>query len=130
VEVHRRWTTRLLNQIGGSHRRAGRFQSVVHEPKFVLSADIENHRNVPVLLERLEPLERLELSASCLNLERLQGELGSLMQKGGLWSPREDIGSLTQKFKNPTSTRNTVSKKREKYAEWDKLMQQLFVRRR
>ena len=41
-----------------------------------------------------------------------------MIQKGGLWSPREDIGSTTQKSKDSTSTRNTASKKRKK-AEWN-----------
>jgi len=43
-----------------------------------------------------------------LNLERLQG----------LWSPREDIGSLMQEFKNSwIDEKFTPSKKRKKYAE-------------
>jgi hypothetical protein len=34
--------------------------------------------------------------------------------KGGLLSPREDVGSLTQEFKNPTSTKNLRTEEAEK----------------
>jgi hypothetical protein len=47
------------------------------------------------------------------------------------WSPREDVGSLTQEFrKSYIDEKFTASKRRQKYAEWDKLMQQLFVTRK
>ena len=53
--------------------------------------------------------------AALLFLDWLHSKEGQQMiQKGGLLSPREDIGSLAQKFKNPISTRNTSSKKRKK----------------
>ena len=53
------------------------------------------------------------------------------VKKGGLWSPREDIGSLTQKFKKSyIDDKHGVEEAEKKYAEWDKLMQQLFVRRK
>ena len=54
-----------------------------------------------------------------------------MIQKGGLWSPREDIGSLNQKFKKSYIDEKYGPEEAEKkYAEWDKLMQQLFVRRK
>jgi hypothetical protein len=47
-----------------------------------------------------------------------------------LLSPREDVGSLTQEFKKYyIDEKFTASKSRKKYAESDKLMQPLFVRR-
>ncbi len=54
-----------------------------------------------------------------------------LIMKGGLWSPREDIGSLAQKFKKSyIDEKYSVEEAEKKYAEWDKLMQQLFIRRK
>lgn len=42
-------------------RRAGQFNQVAYELRFVLSVNTK-YRNVSGLLKRLEPLERLELS--------------------------------------------------------------------
>jgi ABC-type Fe3+ transport system substrate-binding protein len=36
----------------------------------------------------------------------LSKEGQQLIMKGGLWSPREDIGTVEQKFKKPTSMRS------------------------
>ncbi len=70
--------------------------------------------------------------AALLYLDWLHSKEGQqLIMKGGLWSPREDIGSLTQKFKKSyIDEKYTVEEAEKKYAEWDKLMQQLFIRRR
>jgi len=54
-----------------------------------------------------------------------------MMMKGGLWSPRDDIGSLAQKFKKSyIDEKYTVEEAERKYAEWDGLMQKLFMRRK
>ena len=54
-----------------------------------------------------------------------------MIQKGGLWSPREDIGSVTQKFKKSyIDEKYGPDEAEKKYAEWDKLMQQLVVGRK
>ena len=46
-------------------------------------------------------------------------------------SPREDIGRLMQKFKKSyIDKKYGVEEAEKKYAEWDKLMQQLFIRRK
>ena len=43
----------------------------------------------------------------------------------------EDIGSLAQKFKKSyIDEKYGVEEAEKKYAEWDKLMQQLFIRRK
>ena len=70
--------------------------------------------------------------AALLFLDWLHSKEGQLMiQKGGLWSPREDIGSVTQKFKKSyIDEKYGVEEAEKKYAEWDKLMQQLFIRRK
>jgi hypothetical protein len=51
--------------------------------------------------------------------------------KGGLWSPREDVGSLEQKFKKLyIDEKYSVEELEQKFTEWENLMQQLFVRRK
>jgi len=51
--------------------------------------------------------------------------------KGGLWSPREDIATLEQKFKKSyIDEKYSLDEAEKKFAEWDKLMQQLFIRKR
>ena len=70
--------------------------------------------------------------AALLYLDWLHSKEGQLMiQKGGLWSPRDDIGSTNQKFKKSyIDEKYGVEEAEKKYAEWDKLMQQLFLRRK
>ncbi|HEU0047231.1 MAG TPA: hypothetical protein VFQ43_06475, partial [Nitrososphaera sp.] len=54
-----------------------------------------------------------------------------LMMKGGLWSPRQDVGSLEQKFKKVyLDGRYSLEEIEKKLAEWENLMHQLFVRKR
>jgi len=70
--------------------------------------------------------------AALLFLDYLHSKEGQqLMMKGGLWSPREDVGSLEQKFKK-LYLDNKYSQEdiEKKSAEWETLMQQLFVKRR
>ena len=44
---------------------------------------------------------------------------------------QEDVGSLTQEFKKSyIDEKYGVEEAEKKYAEWDKLMQQLFIRRK
>jgi len=70
--------------------------------------------------------------AALLFLDYLHSKEGQQMiMKGGLWSPREDIGTLMQKFKKSyIDEKYSVEEAEKKYAEWDKLMQQLFIRRK
>ncbi len=70
--------------------------------------------------------------AALLFLDYLHSKEGQQMiMKGGLWSPREDIGRLMQKFKKSyIDEKYSVEEAEKKYAEWDKLMQQLFIRRK
>ena len=70
--------------------------------------------------------------AGLLFLDWIHSKEGQQMiQKGGLWSPREDIGSTAQKFKKSyIDEKYGVEEAEKKYAEWDRLMQQLFVRRK
>jgi iron(III) transport system substrate-binding protein len=54
-----------------------------------------------------------------------------LIMKGGLWSPREDIGSVEQKFKKLyIDEKYPLEEMEQKFAEWQKLMQQIFIRKK
>ena len=70
--------------------------------------------------------------AALLFLEYLHSKEGQqLIMKGGLWSPREDIGTVEQKFKKSyIDEKHSIDEAEKKFAEWDKLMQQLFIRKR
>ncbi len=61
----------------------------------------------------------------------LSKEGQQLIMKGGLWSPREDLGSLDQKFKKNYLDEKYPSEEMEaKIAQWESLLRQLFIRRR
>jgi ABC-type Fe3+ transport system substrate-binding protein len=54
-----------------------------------------------------------------------------LIMKGGLWSPREDVGSVEQKFKKTYLDEKYSSEEMEvKLGQWENLLRQLFLRRR
>ena len=70
--------------------------------------------------------------AALLFIDYIHSKEGQqLMMKGGLWSPREDIGSVAQKFKKSyIDEKYGVEEAEKKYAEWDGLLQKLFMRRK
>jgi iron(III) transport system substrate-binding protein len=70
--------------------------------------------------------------AALLFLDYLHSKEGQqLMMKGGLWSPREDVASLEQKFKKSyLDEKYSLDEAEKKFAEWDNLMRQLFIRRK
>jgi iron(III) transport system substrate-binding protein len=70
--------------------------------------------------------------AALLFLDYIHSKEGQqLIMKGGLWSPREDVGSLGQRFKKSyIDEKYSVEEAEKKYAEWDGLMQRLFIRRK
>jgi iron(III) transport system substrate-binding protein len=70
--------------------------------------------------------------AALLFLDYLHSKEGQeVIMKGGLWSPRQDVGSLGQKFKKSyIDEKYSVEEAEKKYAEWDGLMQRLFIRRK
>ena len=67
--------------------------------------------------------------AALLFLDYLHSKEGQqLMMKGGLWSPREDLGSLEQKFKKVyLDSRYSLEELEMKLPEWENLMRRLFV---
>jgi len=61
----------------------------------------------------------------------LSKEGQQLIMKGGLWSPREDVGSIEQKFKKNYMDEKYSSEEMEvKLGQWENLLRQLFLRRR
>jgi hypothetical protein len=59
---------------------------------------------------------------------KLRASYGTVNGVQGLWSPREDVGLLTQEFKKSyIEEKFTASKRRKKIRAWDKLMRPLFV---
>src|SRR5581483_9967326 len=59
--------------------------------------------------------------AALLYIDWLHSREGQqLIMKGGLWSPREYINSLTQKFKKSyIDEKYSVDEAEKKYAEWE-----------
>src|SRR5438445_7493568 len=70
--------------------------------------------------------------AALLFLDFLHSKEGQqLMMKGGLWSPREDIGTVDQKFKkNYLDEKYSLEEMEVKYTQWENLMRQLFIKKR
>jgi iron(III) transport system substrate-binding protein len=70
--------------------------------------------------------------AALLFLDYLHSKEGQqLIMKGGLWSPREDVGSLEQKFKKLyLDSKYSTDEAEKKLLEWENLMHQLFVKKR
>ena len=70
--------------------------------------------------------------AALLFLDYLHSKEGQkIVMKGGLGSPREDVGSLEQKFKKIYfETRYSLEEFEKKFNEWEELMKQLFIRKR
>lgn len=70
--------------------------------------------------------------ASLLFIDFLLSKEGQrLMMKGGLWSPREDIGTVEQKFKKTyLDEKYSLEEIEAKYTQWENLLRQLFIRRR
>jgi iron(III) transport system substrate-binding protein len=61
----------------------------------------------------------------------LSKEGQQLIMKGGLWSPREDIGTLEQKFKKTYLDEKYSGEEIEvKFTQWETLLRQLFIRKR
>ena len=70
--------------------------------------------------------------AALLFLDFLYSKEGQqLIMKGGLWSPREDTGSRTQKFKKIyLDEKYSLEDLEGKFSQWEKLLRQLFVARK
>ena len=61
----------------------------------------------------------------------LSKEGQQLITKGGLWSPREDVGTIEQKFKKSyLDEKYSLDEIEVKYAQWETLLRQRFIRKR
>jgi iron(III) transport system substrate-binding protein len=61
----------------------------------------------------------------------LSKEGQEFIMKGGLWSPREDIGTLDQKFKkNYLDEKYSLEEIEAKFTQWERLLRQLFIKKR
>jgi iron(III) transport system substrate-binding protein len=70
--------------------------------------------------------------AALLFLDYVHSKEGQqLMMKGGLWSPRPDIGTREQKFKKVyLDEKYSLEEIEAKFSQWENLMRQLFIRKR
>jgi len=110
---------------------------------FDANVTLAKQKGAPVEWRPLEPVVTTVGSAALLNKSSnphsallfidflLSKEGQQLIMKGGLWSPREDIGSLDQKFKKNYLDEKYSSEDMEvKLGQWETLLRQLFIRKR
>jgi len=58
-----------------------------------------------------------------------EGQQG--IMKGGLWSPRDDVGTVEQKFKKLyLDEKYSIDELETKFNQWETLLRQLFIRKR
>ena len=110
---------------------------------FDANVTLAKQKGAPVEWRPLEPVVTTVGSAALLSKSSnphsallfidflLSKEGQQLIMKGGLWSPREDIGSLDQKFKKNYLDEKYSSEEMEvKLGQWETLLRQLFIRKR
>ena len=110
---------------------------------FDANVTLAKQKGAPVEWRPLEPVVATVGSAALLSKSAnphaallfidflLSKEGQQLIMKGGLWSPREDLASLDQKFKKSYLDEKYSSEEMEvKLGQWETLMRQLLVRRR
>jgi iron(III) transport system substrate-binding protein len=110
---------------------------------FDADVTVAKQKNAPIQWRALDPVvttvgysglssKASHPHAALLFLDYLHGKEGQqLMMKGGLWSPREDTGSLDQKFeKIYLDSKYSLDELEKKLVDWENLMRQLFIRRK
>jgi iron(III) transport system substrate-binding protein len=110
---------------------------------FDANVTLAKQQGAPVEWRPLEPVVTTVGSAALLSKGQnpytallfidflLSKEGQQLIMKGGLWSPREDVGSLEQKFKKGyLDERYSLEELEVKFSQWENLLRQLFIRRR
>ena len=110
---------------------------------FDANVTIAKRKGAPVEWRPLEPVVTTVGSAALLAkapnphtallfIDYLLSKEGQqLIMKGGLWSPREDVGTIDQKFKKSYLDEKYSPEEIEaKYAQWETLLRQLFIRRK
>ena len=110
---------------------------------FDANVTLAKQKGAPVEWRPLEPVVTTVGSAALLSkaanphaallfIDYLLSKEGQqLIMKGGLWSPREDVGSVDQKFKKNYLDEKYASEEMEvKLGQWENLLRQLFLRKR
>jgi iron(III) transport system substrate-binding protein len=110
---------------------------------FDANVTLAKQKGAPVEWRALEPVVTTVGSAALLAkaanphsallfIDYLLSKEGQqLIMKGGLWSPREDVGSVEQKFKKNYLDEKYSSEEMEvKIGQWETLLRQLFIRKR
>jgi iron(III) transport system substrate-binding protein len=110
---------------------------------FDANVTIAKQKGSPVEWRPLEPVVTTVGSAALMSkapnphtallfIDYLLSKEGQqLILKGGLWSPREDVGSVEQKFKKSyLDEKYTLEEIEAKYGQWENLLRQLFLRKK
>jgi iron(III) transport system substrate-binding protein len=110
---------------------------------FDANVTIAKQKGAPVEWRPLEPVvttvgsaalmaKAANPHAALLFIDYLLSKEGQqLILKGGLWSPRADVGTVEQKFKKSyLDEKYSVEEIEAKYAQWETLLRQLFIRKR
>ena len=110
---------------------------------FDANVTIARQKGAPVEWRALEPVVTTVGSAALMSkapnphtallfIDFLLSKEGQqLIMKGGLWSPREDVGTVDQKFKKSyLDEKYSLEELEAKFTQWENLMRQLFIRKR
>jgi iron(III) transport system substrate-binding protein len=110
---------------------------------FDANVTIAKQKGAPVERRPLEPVvttvgsaalmaKAANPHAALLFIDYLLSREGQqLMIKGGLWSPREDVGTIEQKFKKAyLDEKYSLEEMEAKFSQWEGLMRQLFMRKK
>ncbi len=110
---------------------------------FDANVSVAKEKGAPIAWRALEPVvttvgysaltvKAPNPHAALLLLDFIHSKEGQqAIMKGGLWSPRDDIGSIDQKFKkNYLDEKYSIEELETKFVQWEGLMRQLFLRRK
>jgi iron(III) transport system substrate-binding protein len=110
---------------------------------FDANVSVHKQKNAPIDWRPLEPVvtnvgySSLSVKspnphAAMLLLDFIHSKEGQqLIMKGGLWSPRDDIGTLDQRFKKSyLDEKYSIEELEVKYGQWEQLIRRLFGQRR
>ena len=110
---------------------------------FDANVTLAKEKGAPVEWRPLEPVVTTVGSAALMSrapnphaallfIDFLLSKEGQLLiMKGGLWSPREDVGTVEQKFKKSyLDEKYSLEELEVKFSQWENLLRQLFIRKR
>jgi len=110
---------------------------------FDANVTLAKEKGAPVEWRALEPVVTTVGSAALMSkapnpytallfIDFLLSKEGQqFIMKGGLWSPREDVGSLGQKFKKSyLDEKYSLDELEMKFTQWESLLRQFFIKKR